>query len=82
MESSARPVFKSSKQLDAILSFNFFESTGAWQHVEQSRVQPYNEMQVWDAGNESSIKFDWKAESQRYNAPPRTVATMTENAAT
>ena len=37
-------------------------------------------MQVWDAGNDSSIQFDWKAEAQRYNAPPRPIAAMTENA--
>jgi ubiquinone biosynthesis monooxygenase Coq6 len=37
-------------------------------------------MQVWDAANDSSIQFDWRAEAQRYNAPPRTVATMVENA--
>lgn len=37
-------------------------------------------MQVWDAGNEASIQFDWQAEAVRYNAPQRTVATMTENA--
>lgn len=37
-------------------------------------------MQVWDAGNDASIQFDWKAEAVRYNAPLRTVATMVENA--
>lgn len=37
-------------------------------------------MQVWDAANDSSIQFDWKAEAQQYNAPPQTIATMTENA--
>ena len=52
----------------------------AWRHVDQARVQPYNEMQVWDAANDSSIQFDWKAEARQYNAPTRSVATMTENA--
>jgi len=37
-------------------------------------------MQVWDAANDSSIQFDWKAEARQYNAPTRSVATMTENA--
>ncbi len=53
---------------------------GAWRHVDEARVQPYNEMQVWDAANDSSIQFDWKAEARQYNAPIRSVATMTENA--
>jgi ubiquinone biosynthesis monooxygenase Coq6 len=37
-------------------------------------------MQVWDAANDASIQFDWKAETQKYNAPPQTIATMCENA--
>lgn len=36
-------------------------------------------MQVWDAGNEASIQFDWRAEAATFNAPVRTVATMVEN---
>ncbi|RMZ79369.1 hypothetical protein DV738_g3360, partial [Chaetothyriales sp. CBS 135597] len=59
-------------------SVNFLDSIGAWQHVDQSRVQPYDEMQVYDAANDAAIQFDWTAETQKYNAPPRTVATMTE----
>ena len=58
----------------------FLESIDAWRHVDETRVQPYNEMQVWDAANDSSIQFDWRAEARQYNAPLRTVATMTENA--
>ena len=58
----------------------FLESTGAWNHVDQSRVQAYDEMQVWDAANDASLQFDWSAETRKYNAPPKTVATMTENA--
>ena len=60
-------------------SVSFLETSGTWQHVEQTRVQAYDEMQVWDAANDAAIQFDWKAETQQYNAPPRTVATMTEN---
>ncbi|RMD41577.1 hypothetical protein DV735_g3545, partial [Chaetothyriales sp. CBS 134920] len=59
-------------------SVNFLDSIGAWQHVDQARVQPYDEMQVYDAANDAAIQFDWTAETQKYNAPPRTVATMTE----
>ena len=57
----------------------FLESIGAWRHLDLGRVQPYDEMQVWDAGNASSIQFDWSAEAKKYNAPLRTVATMVEN---
>ncbi|KAJ9615334.1 putative ubiquinone biosynthesis monooxygenase [Cladophialophora chaetospira] len=61
-------------------SVSFLESTGAWDRVDQSRVQAYDEMQVWDAANDATLQFDWSAEAGKYNAPPRTVATMTENA--
>lgn len=61
-------------------SVEFLTQSGAWNHIEQERVQPYNEMHVWDASNDATMRFDWRAESQRYNAPPRVVATMTENA--
>ncbi|KIV95543.1 ubiquinone biosynthesis monooxygenase COQ6 [Exophiala mesophila] len=55
------------------------EKSGAWSHVDQTRVQPYDEMQVWDASNDGAIHFDWKHESRQYNAPAQTIATMTEN---
>lgn len=58
----------------------FLDKIGAWDCLDQSRVQPYDEMQVWDAANDSSLQFDWRAEGRKYNAPPRTVATMVENA--
>ncbi|KIV85205.1 ubiquinone biosynthesis monooxygenase COQ6 [Exophiala sideris] len=61
-------------------SVSFLETTGTWSHIDQSRVQPYDEMDVWDAANTSSLQFDWKAEARKYNAPPQTIATMTENA--
>lgn len=60
-------------------SVDFLESIGAWKHVDQCRVQPYDEMQVWDGANDSRIQFDWNAEAQRYNAPRRSIATMMEN---
>ncbi|KPI44878.1 Ubiquinone biosynthesis monooxygenase COQ6, mitochondrial [Cyphellophora attinorum] len=61
-------------------SVEFLEQSGTWSHIEQERIQPYNAMQVWDASNDAVMRFDWRAEAQRYNAPPRVVATMTENA--
>lgn len=61
-------------------SVSFLESTDAWRHVDQSRVQAYDEMQVWDAGNDAALQFDWSDETRKYNAPPRTIATMVENA--
>lgn len=60
-------------------SIDFLERIGAWKHVDQSRVQPYDEMQVWDGANDARIQFDWRAEAERYNAPRRSIATMTEN---
>ncbi|RMZ86371.1 hypothetical protein DV736_g6405, partial [Chaetothyriales sp. CBS 134916] len=59
-------------------SVNFLDSINAWHHVDQSRVQPYDEMQVYDAANDAAIQFDWTSEAHQYNARPRTVATMTE----
>ncbi|KAK5071797.1 putative ubiquinone biosynthesis monooxygenase [Lithohypha guttulata] len=58
---------------------SFLEAIEAWRHLDLTRVQPYDEMQVWDAGNAASIQFDWSAEAIKYNAPLRTVATMVEN---
>lgn len=59
---------------------SFLESIGAWNHLDLERVQPYNEMQVWDGANGSRIQFDWTMEARKYNTIPRTVATMVENA--
>jgi ubiquinone biosynthesis monooxygenase Coq6 len=61
-------------------SVSFLENIGAWKHVDQTRTQPYDRMEVWDGGNDSSLYFDHKAEARKYNAPARIVATMTENA--
>lgn len=60
-------------------SVSFLERIGAWRHVEQSRVQPYQEMHVWDGQNGSKISFDWSAEMSPFEDQPRTVATMIEN---
>lgn len=59
---------------------SFLERIGAWRHVEQTRVQPYQEMHVWDGQNGSKISFDWSAEMSPFEDQPRTVATMLENA--
>lgn len=61
-------------------SISFLNAAGAWKHVDQARTRPYDRMEVWDGGNDSSIYFDHKAEARTYNAPVRIVATMTENA--
>ena len=58
----------------------FIEGVGGWNHVDNTRTQPYHEMQVFDASNDASLQFDWAAEARRYNAPLRIVATMVENA--
>lgn len=59
---------------------------GAWDHIAQSRVQPYHSMQVWDGVSGSSINFDpaatpasllFPAEAKRKQGD--IVAYMTEN---
>jgi ubiquinone biosynthesis monooxygenase Coq6 len=52
----------------------FLDSIGAWQHVDRSRVQDYEEMQVWDGITAARIEFDWPAEKRG-----QTIAYMTEN---
>jgi len=50
--------------------------------VDQSRVQPYDGMNVWDGVSGSSINFDGNAAggtSQRTYSDERTIAYMTEN---
>lgn len=52
---------------------------GAWSHIDQSRVQPYQEMQVWDGVSGSRISFDWASVSRQADQPT-TIAYMIENA--
>ncbi len=56
---------------------------GAWPHLQLSRVQPYNEMQVWDGVSGSRISFDWPSvtgtPSPQSSSPEETIAYMTEN---
>jgi ubiquinone biosynthesis monooxygenase Coq6 len=50
---------------------------GAWQHLESSRVQPYERMEVWDGVSGSRVQFEWEKKSQDQES---TIAYMTENA--
>jgi ubiquinone biosynthesis monooxygenase Coq6 len=56
---------------------------GAWSHVLASRVQPYQEMQVWDGVTDARISFDWDTARSRLSprnpAQPTTIAYMIEN---
>lgn len=60
-------------------SVSFLQRNGAWDHVDASRAQVYQEMQVWDGETGSRISFDWSMETSPFEDLP-TVATMTENA--
>lgn len=60
-------------------SIAFLQKIGTWSHIDQARVQPYQEMQVWDGQNGSRISFDWSIEKSPFE-DHRTVATMIENA--
>ncbi|KAK3335750.1 hypothetical protein B0T19DRAFT_436577 [Cercophora scortea] len=55
----------------------FLDKIGAWHHLERSRVQGYQEMQVWDGVSGARIEFDWAADSSP--AAGTTIAYMTEN---
>ncbi|PYH89389.1 ubiquinone biosynthesis monooxgenase [Aspergillus ellipticus CBS 707.79] len=59
-------------------SVSFLKKIGAWDHLDTSRAQPYQEMQVWDGETGSRISFDWSMETSPFE-DLRTVATMTEN---
>lgn len=55
---------------------------GAWDHVNAARVQPYQEMQVWDGVSDARISFDWDSTrgfSAREPSQPTTIAYMIEN---
>ncbi|KAL6236230.1 hypothetical protein BDW75DRAFT_117048 [Aspergillus navahoensis] len=59
-------------------SVSFLQKIGAWDHLDVSRTQPYQAMEVWDGETGSKISFDWSAEASPFE-DLRTVATMTEN---
>ena len=56
---------------------------GAWPHVNSARVQPYQEMQVWDGVSDARISFDWDTAGSLFSASkpaqPSTIAYMIEN---
>ncbi|KAJ2904797.1 ubiquinone biosynthesis mono0xygenase COQ6 [Zalerion maritima] len=45
-------------------SARFLNTIGAWSHMERSRIQAYQEMQVWDGVSGSRISFDGPSTSQ------------------
>ncbi|KAJ4372521.1 putative ubiquinone biosynthesis monooxygenase [Neocucurbitaria cava] len=59
------------------------QEIGAWPHVNLPRVQPYQEMQVWDGITGARISFDWDTAkpllSPRNPSRPTTIAYMIEN---
>ncbi|KAF2634910.1 ubiquinone biosynthesis hydrox [Massarina eburnea CBS 473.64] len=62
------------------------QEIGAWRHANTSRVQPYQEMQVWDGVSDARISFDWDSArslfTPRKPQQPTTIAYMIENANT
>ncbi|CAG8712636.1 457_t:CDS:1 [Acaulospora colombiana] len=46
------------------MSFNSFIDIGAWQHVEESRTTPIEEMQVWDGVSDSRIHFSGRKSTE------------------
>ncbi|CAI6095743.1 unnamed protein product [Clonostachys chloroleuca] len=55
-------------------SAQFLNSIGAWPHMQRSRIQEYQEMQVWDGVTGARIEFDWQGGSASKN-----IAYMIEN---
>ncbi|KAF2682754.1 ubiquinone biosynthesis hydrox [Lentithecium fluviatile CBS 122367] len=59
------------------------QDIGAWRHANASRVQPYQEMQVWDGVTDARISFDWDTArplfTPRKPSQPTTIAYMIEN---
>jgi ubiquinone biosynthesis monooxygenase Coq6 len=63
-------------------SVSNLKAVGAWDFVEQSRVQAYQEMEVWDGVSGSNISFDWMSAPQNLVQPPDrsgNIACMIEN---
>jgi ubiquinone biosynthesis monooxygenase Coq6 len=61
------------------------QDIGAWEYIDQSRVQPYFGMEVWDGLTDSRITFDWNSTSDILGYQPasalnsKTIAYMIEN---
>ncbi|TLD24602.1 ubiquinone biosynthesis hydrox [Venturia nashicola] len=58
-------------------SVRYLKDIGAWEHIDQTRVQPYHGMQVWDGLSDSRISFDWAQTSGASSSS--TIAYMIEN---
>ncbi|KAH9902138.1 hypothetical protein F4778DRAFT_110257 [Xylariomycetidae sp. FL2044] len=56
-------------------SAKFLDHIGAWSHIQRERIQPYQEMQVWDGVSDARIEFDWPPAA----TAGKTIAYMTEN---
>lgn len=59
-------------------SVRFLDKIGAWDHVQRDRVQPYQEMQVWDGVTGARIEFDQPGENE-LEKQGGTIAYMNEN---
>lgn len=59
-------------------SVRFLERIGAWEHLDRGRVQPYQEMQVWDGITGARVEFDWAGEDEG-GKRGKTIAYMNEN---
>lgn len=64
-------------------SVDYLQEIGAWQHIDHSRVQSYQEMEVWDGITDSRISFDWLSAASPIKPQPTssggTIAYMIEN---
>ena len=60
-------------------SAGFLDAIGAWSHVQRDRVQPYQEMQVWDGVSDARIEFDWAGAPAGGADGETTIAYMIEN---
>jgi len=58
-------------------SADFLDKIGAWRHLDRSRVQPYQEMQVWDGVSDARIEFEWGPPAAASGST--TIAYMVEN---
>ncbi|KAI0083468.1 hypothetical protein BDY19DRAFT_900279 [Irpex rosettiformis] len=57
-------------------SHEFLQGTGAWDHVEQGRTQPIEEMEVWDGISDARIHF---SAGDAAVEPASQIARLTEN---
>lgn len=65
------------------LTLLLYIEMGAWAHANTARIQPYQEMQVWDGVSDARISFDWDSArplfTPRKPTQPTTIAYMIEN---